>query len=65
MKYRIIKKYGLYYPQRKLLWWWTEVEDPNYGYCSESDALDSIQNHNKLFGKDSGKEDVVWSGELK
>lgn len=65
MKYRIIKEYGLYYPQRKILFWWSATEEPNLGYHEESEALTVIHEHNKMFGKDSKKKDIVWAGEIK
>lgn len=66
MKYRIIKEYGLFYPQMKFLFfWWKATEYPNNGYHEQSDALDAIQAHNKIFGKDAKKKNVVWTGELK
>lgn len=63
MKYRIIKEYGLFYPQRKLLLWWVATEEPNYGYHTIEDASDAITQHNKMFGKNANKKNVVWSGE--
>lgn len=64
MKYRVIKEYGFFYPQRKLLFWWVSTEEPNNGYHEESEALVAIEKHNKIFGRDSKKKNVVWSGEL-
>lgn len=62
MKYRIVKEYNLFYPQRKLFFWWQATEEPNYGYATENEALGAVQQHNRLFGKDSRKKNVVWEG---
>lgn len=66
MKYRIIKEYGLFYPQVEFFFFlWRAVEYPDNGYHAESDALNAIQEHNKMFGKSSGNGNIVWTGELK
>lgn len=66
MKYRIIKEYGLFYPQVKFFFFlWKATEYPNNGYHEQSDALNAIQEHNKMFGKNSGNGTIVWTGELK
>lgn len=64
MKYRVIREYGLYYPQMKRLFWWQAIDYPSIPYSEESDALIAIKQHNEMFGKDSKKNKVVWSGEL-
>ena len=64
IKYRIIREYGLYYPQKKFIFWWVATEEPNNGYHTEVEAFSAVQQHNKMFGKDSKKKDIVWSGEM-
>lgn len=64
IKYRVIKEYGLYYPQQKVWFWWTSVNEPAFGHHTQESAMEDIHSHNKMFGKDSNKKDVVWEGDL-
>lgn len=60
MKYRVVKEYGLYYPQvRVLFFWWESTTDPAYGEHTLEAAKADIEMHKKLFSK-IHKVDVVW-----
>lgn len=64
IKYRIVYEYGLYYPQQRMWFHWISVNEPAFGHHTKEDALKDIESHNKMFGKDSGKKDIVWTGEM-
>lgn len=59
MKYRIIKQYGLFYPQTKWLLWWQPTSDPASSYDTLEEAKTDIEEHKHLFSK-IHKVDVVW-----
>lgn len=59
MKYRIIKEYGLYYPQTKRLFWWQSTTDPVSSYDTLEEAQSDIEEHKNIFSK-IRKVDVVW-----
>lgn len=63
MKYRIIYEYGLYYPQYKQLWWWRNTTWPEAKYHTKEEALEDIEQHKAIFGKDAKKPEIVWEGE--
>lgn len=59
MKYRVIKEYGLFYPQMKHLFWWQSTTDPVSSYHTLEEALQDIEQHKSIFSK-IRKVDVVW-----
>lgn len=58
-KYRIIKEYGLYYPQQKNLFWWQSTSDPVSAYHTLEEALEDIEQHERISSK-THKVDIVW-----
>lgn len=59
MKYRVIKEYGLFYPQMKHFFWWQSTTDPVSSYHTLEEALQDIEQHKRIFSK-IRKVDVVW-----
>lgn len=59
MKYRIIKEYGLYYPQQKRMFWWQSTSYPISAYHTVEEAIEDIEEHKRIFSK-IRKIDVVW-----
>lgn len=59
MKYRVVKEYGLYYPQMKRLFWWQSTTDPASSYGTLEEAQADIEEHKNIFSK-IHKVDVVW-----
>lgn len=59
MKYRIIKEYGLYYPQVKKLFCWGSTSYPTSSYHTLDDALQDVEEHKRIFSK-INKTDIVW-----
>lgn len=59
MKYRVIKEYGLFYPQMKHFFWWKSTTDPVSSYRTLEEALQDIEQHKRIFSK-IRKVDVVW-----
>lgn len=60
MKYRIIKEYGLFYPQmRNWGLFWTSTTDPVSSYHTLEEAKADIEQHKEIFSK-IRKVDVVW-----
>jgi len=58
MKYRVIKKFGLFYPEVRSLFWWSSTSEPATSYHSLEDAIKDIEDHKNIFTK--RKTDVVW-----
>ncbi len=68
MKYRILKKGNLYYPQmRTLFFFWTATnthsDGDEFSYSKQEDALYCIEKHAEWLKK-VNKKAVVWKGEL-
>lgn len=59
MKYRVIKEYGLFYPQRQRLFFWTSTTEPTSSYHTLEEALEDIESHKRIFSK-IRKVDIVW-----
>lgn len=60
MKYRIIKEYGLFYPQmRRWLFFWASTTDPVSSYHTLEEAKVDIEQHKEIFSK-IRKVDIVW-----
>ena len=64
MRYRVIREYGLFYPQvRQFGFWWHSTTDPEAICCTLDEALEDIEQHKKVFSKGAKKKTVVWEGE--
>lgn len=51
MKYRVIKEYGVYYPQMRQWWRWTSINADVFGFDTAEEAIADIQLHKKVIGK--------------
>jgi hypothetical protein len=58
VKYRVVKEYGLFYPQMRRFFIWASIHDVATGYHTIEEARDEIEGHKKIFSK-IHKVDVV------
>jgi hypothetical protein len=58
VKYRVVKEYGLFYPQTKGWFVWWSTSEPTSAYHTLEEAIVDIEEHKRIFTKK--KTNVVW-----
>lgn len=60
-KYRVVKKYGeCFFPQVKGILFWGPIDATRRCWPTLEMALIEIEEHKRIFSKDSKRAEVVW-----